>query len=105
MHHAPGSATLTVRYILRASPCATSSGFRKAVCGDDGLPWNCIKGLHTEPLLFGPARRIPICGLIASISSEISTEDLDELARLADLKAHGAISEAEYEHAKERILH
>jgi hypothetical protein len=31
--------------------------------------------------------------------------DLDELAKLADLKAHGDISEAEYEHAKERILH
>ncbi|MER7970964.1 SHOCT domain-containing protein [Streptomyces sp. NPDC096080] len=31
--------------------------------------------------------------------------DLDELARLADLKAHGDISEAEYAHAKEKILH
>ncbi|MEE4545164.1 SHOCT domain-containing protein [Streptomyces sp. V4-01] len=31
--------------------------------------------------------------------------DLDELAKLADLKAHGDISEAEYAEAKERILH
>lgn len=34
-----------------------------------------------------------------------TSAELDELVRLADLKAHGDISEAEYTHAKERILH
>ncbi|MFE7748880.1 SHOCT domain-containing protein [Streptomyces sp. NPDC057428] len=34
-----------------------------------------------------------------------TTRDLDELARLADLKAHGDISEAEYQQAKDKILH
>ncbi|MEU7324541.1 SHOCT domain-containing protein [Streptomyces griseoviridis] len=37
--------------------------------------------------------------------SGTTPRDLDELAKLADLKAHGDISEAEYAHAKERILH
>jgi cbb3-type cytochrome oxidase subunit 3 len=31
--------------------------------------------------------------------------EMDELARLADLKAHGDITEAEYARAKEKILH
>ncbi|MBY8876346.1 SHOCT domain-containing protein [Actinacidiphila acidipaludis] len=34
-----------------------------------------------------------------------TTAEMDELARLADLKAHGDISEAEYEREKDRILH
>jgi hypothetical protein len=37
--------------------------------------------------------------------STTSAADIDELAKLADLKAHGDISEADYARAKERILH
>lgn len=38
-------------------------------------------------------------------TGDTSAKDLDELVKLADLKAHGDISEAEYAQAKERILH
>jgi uncharacterized membrane protein len=38
-------------------------------------------------------------------STHTSAADIDDLAKLADLKAHGDISEAEYAQAKERILH
>lgn len=41
----------------------------------------------------------------ATAHDDTGAGDLDELAKLADLKAHGDISEAEYAHAKERILH
>lgn len=34
-----------------------------------------------------------------------TTADIDDLAKLADLKAHGDISEADYARAKEKILH
>lgn len=38
-------------------------------------------------------------------TTQTSAADIDELAKLADLKAHGDISEADYARARERILH
>ncbi|MEV6011945.1 SHOCT domain-containing protein [Streptomyces sp. NPDC051976] len=34
-----------------------------------------------------------------------TSADIDDLAKLADLKAHGDITEADYARAKEKILH
>jgi uncharacterized protein (DUF58 family) len=44
-------------------------------------------------------------GATAQGRTSTSSADVDELAKLADLKAHGDISEADYIRAKERILH
>jgi len=42
---------------------------------------------------------------IRSSTAHPSTAELDELAKLVDLKSHGDISEADYARAKDRILH
>jgi hypothetical protein len=44
-------------------------------------------------------------GATAHGTPHTGSEDIEDLAKLADLKAHGDISEADYARAKERILH
>ncbi|MET8680767.1 SHOCT domain-containing protein [Streptomyces sp. NPDC004647] len=51
------------------------------------------------------ARREAVQSVSSRSADHPSAQDLDELARLADLKAHGDLSDAEYERAKTRILH
>jgi Phospholipase_D-nuclease N-terminal len=42
---------------------------------------------------------------MAPYTARTGASDVEDLAKLADLKSHGDISEAEYVRAKEKILH